>query len=1427
MTTDLPLTAAQHGIATAQRLWPHDSLFTLAESLTLTGPVDAHRWARAVRCMVADTEAQRIMLHDNGTSVVQRIEAPELVPVTVTDLTGAIDPAAEAESIMRADRQARCDPYTGVTTAHRVLILAPGRVIWYHRAHHVALDGYGFAQCARRVAEHYHGQDAVTAPSRGLAAAAPSRGLAAAAPSRGLADVVAEDLAYTDSPAHAEAGAYWQQTVPSRSAPVLTATPAPPAPGSLRTRRALTRWAPPTGRRYGVAESVLAAVAIYLSRRTGDRDVVLGVPMMNRIGSVAASVPAMVLNAVALPVRVDPGETVAELAARIGATLGRSRRHARYRHERLRTDLGLLGGGRTLLGPVVNIMAFDYDLDLPGVEVRAENRGAGPVEDLSVNLYLRTGTAEVAIDANPRCYSPGELAQHADALVRVIEAAAAAPDCRAADLAVSYLPLHAPDPTPAPHPLAEWQQHVAADHTAPALIDVAGTLSRAELSACVAARAATLTSNGVRSGDIVAMFPVGSATDIVTVLAAQLAGAAHTALDPTLPVDDLRELLQSLSPAAVVHIAAAADAVAAAAPEAASIVIPEHIEQGTTHHVTSPPAIGAMAAGAGYAVLTSGSTGRPKAVRVGGAALAAFTADAVTRYRWDTADRVLQFAPLHADTSIEEIFVTLAAGACLVLAGDRRTPAELTGLAARYAVTVLDLPTAIWHELAIAVDAGVLSLPPSVRQVVIGGEEASPELVARWRRNGGPVLHNTYGPSEAAVVCVSTDLTESDPDNVPLGTLFPHAGAVLAVDRLEPADPAGPAGILHLYGPMLAEGYLPETGAGSGFGQVPVGAHMVRAFDTGDRVRLAASGMLEFGGRVDGMIKIAGARIGARAVEDLLRQQPGVGDALVTRHGDYAIGALITVIESHPPTWFDDLRAVLADQLPSAWVPARITAVDALPRTRNLKADRRGLPVVAPGGADATTVLAIFAEVLGRDDLGPGDDFFAAGGTSMQILALANRLTVATDCPVAVDDILTAPTPAGLATRLAAGTADPEPVPDLPAELTALRTALTAPHRVRGHGVAERCAPDRAEQPDEHTPTPRISSAPAARIMLTGATGFLGAYLLTDLLTHTAADILTVVRADSAAHARARLRTGCAAIGAGDVFDTAWDLGRLTVLLGDCARDDLTGHRELLPGLTQIVHNAAQISAVRSYTTLREVNVVAAHRLVRLAQAHGAAMTLVSTATAAGPRGRLADPATLPTGYAQSKCVAEHLLATATREFGVPTTVVRLGRVLPAPQDSRGAGTDFLHDLLAAVTAVGMRPATQVTEPMTRADEVARAVATILGTPLPVTPRIVDLLGPAPVSVGEVLARSAPGSCQVVSPERWRSLVADCGELSPPQRAAVLRWCDIELAGFDRDWQSEHAVAVPGVSAAEAARLLGLSGVTGAVVRPPTTRERT
>src|SRR6185312_8349940 len=165
-----------------------------------------------------------------------------------------------------------------------------------------------------------------------------------------------------------------------------------------------------------------------------------------------------------------------------------------------------------------------------------------------------------------------------------------------------------------------------------------------------------------------------------------------------------------------------------------------------------------------YVIYTSGSTGIPKGVMSQHAALTNFATVIAGVYEISTSDRVLQFASIRFDTSAEEIYASLLRGACLVLRSDEMlsTPERFLRECDEQGITVLDLPTAYWHELVTS--GGANQLPESIRLLIIGGEKARRELVRQWHEesNRRVRLVNTYGPTEATVVATASEVVDAE-----------------------------------------------------------------------------------------------------------------------------------------------------------------------------------------------------------------------------------------------------------------------------------------------------------------------------------------------------------------------------------------------------------------------------------------------------------------------------------------------------------------------------------------------------------------------------------------------------------------------------------------------------------------------------------------
>ncbi|MEU6465369.1 amino acid adenylation domain-containing protein [Streptomyces sp. NPDC046976] len=1325
-----PLLAAQEGIWAGQQLDTDSPAYNTAEYLCIAGPLDGALFERALRHVVAETEALNVTFDTDDTGHPWQIDTPaDDWHLHLADLTAEPDPRASASTWMDQDMARPVDLTRGPVFGHALLRTAPEEFLWYHRVHHIALDGFGLSLVARRVAQVY------TALMTGEPV--PESGFGT------LESVRAEERAYRGSARHTEDRAYWtgryadhppvpgpagRAALPARTFHRHLADLDPAATGRLRTvARALSvTW----------SEVLLAATVAQLHRLTRAPEIVLSLPAMGRLGSVALQVPATVRNILPLRVPVAPDDSLRVLAPRISRELRAALPHQRYRYEQLRRDLKLVGGQRRLSGPGVNIMPFAYDLKFAGHPSTVHNVSAGPVDDLAVNVYDRAdGTGlRIAVDANPDLYTESEAAAFREGLLALLAEALADPDRplggRRAQRTVPVLD-GGPLPVPARPVLSLIADHAARRGGAVAVEHAGTTLTYAQLFGAARDIAREIAGRGVGKGDLVAVSLPRGTYAVTALLGVLLSGAAYCPLDPGAPADRTARLLADAAPALVLttgdHPAGFREH-----PEHPVLLLDGPEAGPGTTGIPSAPALTDLA----YVLHTSGSTGRPKGVAVGHAALAHFVAAATHRYGLRREDRVLQFAPPHFDASVEEIFLTLCAGATLVIRTDDMTDSVpgFLDACARLRVSVLDLPTAYWHELAHAVSTGTATLPEGVRTVVIGGEPALPERVERWRESVGTsvTLLNTYGPTEATVVATVADLSAPGlaAGEVPIGLPLPGTRAAV-VD-----------GELYLLGPTLADGYRGDPPDSARFAPLTALADAPRAYRTGDLVRIGADGQLRHLGRADAEFKISGHRVQPAEVENALLTHSGIREAAVAGQvlpdGTRRLVAHVVAhaVAEAPAPSAAEIRDHLRARLPAAMVPSAVEIVDRLPRTGSDKIDRAALAespahrTPADGSPMERTVTGVWRQILGTDAIAVHDDVFDLGAHSLQAIQAANRLGVELGRDVKVAWLFQHPTAAGLARFLTEAEAKAE------AETgtgTGSEVETGSESEVDSEPERPRPAPapapavlpppsallrDARLDPDIRPGTKRTPREAPRRILLTGATGFVGSHLLARLLADTDAEIVCTVRAADAPEATARVHTALARHG---ITPGEGASARLTALPADLARTDLGLSREALADLAAscdaIFHDAASVCILRDYATLRAANTESTRRLLRLAAVGGTPLHYVSTLSVAPPARHSPEVPEeflpfhegLRNGYQRSKWASEHLLEQAAQR-GLPVSVHRLGRVLGPARTGYVNERDFLWSVLRAGIPAGIVPELFEDEVWTPVDFVARSL---------------------------------------------------------------------------------------------------------------------
>ncbi|MFJ3922000.1 thioester reductase domain-containing protein [Streptomyces sp. NPDC090022] len=761
----------------------------------------------------------------------------------------------------------------------------------------------------------------------------------------------------------------------------------------------------------------------------------------------------------------------------------------------------------------------------------------------------------------------------------------------------------------------------------------------------------------------------------------------------------------------------------------------------------TPPAVAPEAAGVdagvpAYVMFTSGTTGRPKAVAVPQRGLIRL-AVGNGFYEVRPTDRVLHAATLSFDASVLEMWPALLGGACLV-------PADSTLLLAPYAlhaflreqrVSVVFATTSVFHHIAQERPETFAGL----RYVLTGGEALRPDAARRVLERGRPEhLVNAYGPTEAACVATAYEVAHV-PDGatgVPIGR--PIADTVCHVLR-EDGTPAAPGeeGELCVGGPAVAAGYL-NNAAESARRFVTLASG--RVYRTGDFVRTRADGLLEFRGRRDDQVKVRGFRIELDEIRRALAAHPAVTDSVVLPREDGATRHLALYAATGPaapaggPTG-QELRAHLAARLPAFMVPATITVLDQLPLAANGKVDRAALlaltppaepaPVpVPPAGAAATpatvadVVARIWAETLpqsvahapdgpgdGPGDApgdGPDEDFFQRGGNSLTASKLVRLVQDALSIGGShsyrlVGELLMQPT-------LKAFTACVE----------ATVRGLPAPPRL---SVADRWLPDldRPVPPVLTTAEPRPDWRAPRHVLLTGATGFLGAHLLNELLDRTGAEIHLLVRARDDAHARRRLEQARARHGIDRPLPGD---GRVRVHLGDLAAPRLGLTDAAYAGLASradvIHHCGADVNFLYPYEQLRPANVDGTAEIIALAAARAVPLHFVSTIGvvhgfgAAGVR-RVAEDTPLDhvellsMGYTESKWVAEQLVRKAALA-GLPAAVHRPHEITGDTRSHTWNSGAALCELFKIITELGLAPDLPVALNLVPVDHAAAAI---------------------------------------------------------------------------------------------------------------------
>ncbi|MBX3233429.1 MAG: amino acid adenylation domain-containing protein [Labilithrix sp.] len=1329
------LSSAQQRLVLLARLDPSSSAYNLGYDVELEGELDARALSLALVDLTARCEALRTGLSSDGLSPRLWPEGA-LAPPAVEDLSSL--PAAERLDAARRRMQAllrrpfaldaepplRWALFELGPRLHRLVVVV----------HHIAFDGPSLAIAIGELAALYRHR-------RGDGALPPEARCR-------FVDAVAFEEAAANAEAHLAA---WTSRLED-AAPLELPTDRPRA-RALSTRGGsvaieldvdLTAQVRGVARRLGTTGFMVlfAAFDLLLARCCGQDDVVVGTPVSLRTHPDTLGVVGFFVNTV--PVRVSLGGA-GDFAALVAAVQTAVLDAFALRDVPLDAIAAALRTGDAGAPPFRAAFALGADASeawtVPGVRARIhEHPSTGARVELGLLLTEGRDRVRGYLEYDADLFDADRIEAMARHFVVLLRAAVADPradlwrlDMRTAEERVALDRWNdtrraAIDDGPA-H--AFFEEHARARPSAIALRFRGESLRYGELDAWASRVAGALRAAGVGRGR-----RVGLALDrgfglVAAILGAWKAGAAYVPLDPGYPPERLRlfledsglrhVLVEGALPAALEGVAGLQTVDVAAARIAGDVGPPGG-------EPTGPDDLA-------YVIYTSGSTGRPKGVELVHRGLCNLVVSLRELLHVDAAERVLQFASTNFDASVWEIAMALmAAGGTLVLVPRESVadPAALTSLLVSERVTIATLPPVILHELDPA------ACP--VKTIISAGEACTIELVRRW--GPGRRFVNAYGPTETTV-CATLEIVRDELERPPpIGRPLLNMRAYV-LGRGEVLSPPGIVGELCIGSEVaLARGYLgqPELTAAA-FVDDPFvdGGRMYR---TGDLAAWSRGGSLEYVGRRDRQVKLRGHRIELDEIEHALASQPGgLRSAVVIVRRPPRDELLVGFVEPDARGFDADVAlAAMRAALPAYMVPARLVVVDAMPVTPNGKIDRKALErtsleeaapgpaVVDPSASDPleASVARLFAEALGVAAFGLDDSFFEHGGHSLMAARLGVRLHEATGVALPLAKIFERPT-----------------VRAVSACIRAIRAGEVAGPEALDFAADVRLDPSIA-------PSGAAAHAGAWReVLVTGATGFLGAHLVERLLAETSVAVCCLVRAPHAGEALARVRDNLARY---DLWRPE-HAARIRVVCGDLAAprlglDDAT-YGSLAEEIDAVLHNGAYVNHVRPYAALRPVNVIGTAEALRLAcTGRPKAFHYVSTVDAVTPSSiddglarevRGPDGGVLATGYAQSKWVAEGLVQIAA-ERGLPVSISRPAAVCGRAAGGRWNVGDFFTRLLETCLELGAVPDWRLEINVLGVDEVAAWIVDLFRAVRPGPARIHHVTHPDSLTSGDVTA---------------------------------------------------------------------------------------
>jgi amino acid adenylation domain-containing protein len=1044
----VPASAAQRRMWLIDRFEKTCTPYNMVGAYRLAGRLDLDALAVAVDDVVARHEALRTYFTEVDGELMQVVGPPHPLVWERADVSAleANDRERAFHALLRRENQRRFDLAAGPILHVATLRLSRDLVIFVMNVHHIACDGWSIDILKREISQRY--------------AEVAGAGQVDRTPPLQYVDYCEWQRSHRSEARTADQLAYWMRKLDSlpqlHGLPLDRPRPALQTYTGKQVRRHISRQSLGAIRaRCQARDATLfafmhMAFAALVALYSAERDIVIGFPVAGRAHRDADETVGLFVNTALLRSQVDGDMSFDSLLDQSKRNLAEAISHQDLPFEVLLEKLkpARSRAHSPLLQLLLTVHGAGHDFTLPGLAVERLANLEAPVKfDLQVDVEERDDGLQVTWHFNADLFAPHSIERMADGFNALADVAATDGAATPYSVTGPVTPMRGPhSPSPARRLEAVFEEHAREHPDRPAVVFRGEQLSYRELDEQASLLAQRLRSLGVGRGALVGLCADRSAELVVGIMGTLKAGAAYVPLDMSYPTQRLAAMISDCD--APVLLGQRRHEALLAGFNRPVLFLDDERGQGPSNTLDRPDT---EASDAAYVIYTSGTTGVPKGVAVSHASahnlLAHFDSLAPMPPAWNGS----LWSSINFDVSVYEIFSPLCAGGCLHIIPEthRLDPDRLFAWMAEHEIHSAYVYAGHLEHFGDHL-ASVGSNPSALLRMLVGVEPiSSGQLDTIATHVPGLRIINGYGPTEATVCCTTLLFQPSTllpATRVPIGQAV--AGAELYVMNAggTPALP-GALGELFVGGSGLAIGYLnqPEM-TRDRFADMRIGTTRQRLYRTGDMVRCLPSGNLEFIGRADEQVKIRGFRVEPGEIEVRLCAQEDVRDATVFAVGDGIDRKIVAfVVPKVPATTAPGadshalehrIRTGLKAFLPDYMVPAYIVLLDALPMTANGKVDRARLPEPSPSTANARTarvaprtdseirLLDIWRDVLGQEDMGVTDDFFALGGHSLHIARMTSRLRQQfelAESDIPLEAVFESPTVESLAVAVEAG----------------------------------------------------------------------------------------------------------------------------------------------------------------------------------------------------------------------------------------------------------------------------------------------------------------------------------------------------------------------------------------------------------------------